>query len=119
MGTTPGGLPYPEPTDPVAAGADAIKALATKTESRYQAGGNTVTVTATGGLTPVITFPVPYTVAPQVVACLFLGSGGSDYTGYLQSITPTGFTFRVMKAGTVAPSGDVVRVNWVAIGVPT
>ena len=28
MGTTAGGLPYPEPTDPIAAGADAIKALA-------------------------------------------------------------------------------------------
>lgn len=28
MGTTPGGLPYPESSDPVAGGADAIKALA-------------------------------------------------------------------------------------------
>lgn len=28
MGTTTGGLPYPESTDPIAAGADAIKALA-------------------------------------------------------------------------------------------
>ena len=28
MGTTSNGFPYPEPTDPIAAGADAIKALA-------------------------------------------------------------------------------------------
>lgn len=31
--TTPGVLPYPEPTDSVAAGADAIKSLATKTDT--------------------------------------------------------------------------------------
>lgn len=30
MGTTSGGLPYPDPTDPVAEGADAIRALAEK-----------------------------------------------------------------------------------------
>ena len=34
MGVTAGGLPYPEPTDPVAAGADAIRALAEAIEAR-------------------------------------------------------------------------------------
>lgn len=34
MGTTANGLPYPEPTDPVAAGADAIKALAMEAGAR-------------------------------------------------------------------------------------
>lgn len=34
MGTTTTGLPYPEPTDPVAAGADAIKALALAIDPR-------------------------------------------------------------------------------------
>src|SRR4029077_2711616 len=33
-GTTPTGLPYPEPTDPVAAGADNIKALAQAVDPR-------------------------------------------------------------------------------------
>jgi len=34
MGTTVSGLPYPEPTDPVAAGAAAIHSLAEKTDER-------------------------------------------------------------------------------------
>lgn len=33
MGTTAGGFPYPEPSDPIAAGADAIKALAEHAEA--------------------------------------------------------------------------------------
>lgn len=37
MGTTPTGLPYPEPTDPVAQGAAAIKALAEAIDPRWLA----------------------------------------------------------------------------------
>lgn len=33
-GTTPGGLPYPSPTDPIAQGADAIRNLATAVEAK-------------------------------------------------------------------------------------
>lgn len=35
-GTTPGGLPYPDPTDPVADGATAIRALAEALDARFQ-----------------------------------------------------------------------------------
>lgn len=55
MGTTPGGLPYPEPTDPVAEGADAIKALATGVDTRPMGRG---ALSAAGTLFPGAYYPV-------------------------------------------------------------
>lgn len=49
MGTTAHGLPYPEPTDPVANGADAIRALAEAIDPNVLAG--TLVTTATTGAT--------------------------------------------------------------------
>lgn len=45
MGTTAGGLPYPEPSDPVAAGADAIKALAQALDPKIAAQFSTLAYT--------------------------------------------------------------------------
>jgi hypothetical protein len=58
MGQTPGGLPWPEPTDPLAAGAGAIRALAESVDrywyhaeriAAYSIGGGGTDVTVGGG----------------------------------------------------------------------
>lgn len=50
-GTTPSGLPYPSPTDPVAAGADAIRALAESTDP-FVGDTGWVDIVLAGGIYP-------------------------------------------------------------------
>jgi|SRR5262245_12532347 len=116
MGTTAGGLPYPEPTDPIAQGADAIKNLATKTEARYLSGFANVTSAANGVCT--VTFPAAFPSAPNVIAVLQFSTGGTDFTGYVITSTTTGFTYRLFQAGALVGAGVAARINYLAIGVP-
>ncbi len=52
MATTSSGLPYPLPTDPIAGGADAIKALAEGVDARYVMRGTTAQRDARWGAPP-------------------------------------------------------------------
>ena len=71
MGTTPNGYPYPEDTDPVAAGAQAIKALASAVDTKSSPGAAGVaqipiTAASNGSLT--VTLPAGrFTSAPAIV----------------------------------------------------
>ena len=72
MGTTPSGYPYPEPSDAVAQGADAIKALALAVDGAAgKSASGTVQIKLTNAATGqmAITFPPGrFTAAPLVVA---------------------------------------------------
>lgn len=95
MGTTPNGLPYPEPTAPVAQGADAIKALAQAT--RIIAVSVTVPAGSPNPATATVTFPAGlFTAAPLVVSS---ASSSNAATG-LSAVTTTSATLTLTLRGT-------------------
>lgn len=63
QGTTPKGLPYPESTDPLNQGANAIKALALAVDGQWTAGK----ISPTGDATGRASFPHGLGVTPRVV----------------------------------------------------
>lgn len=72
MGTTANGLPYPEPTDPIAAGAAAIQALTNKL--RFWAFTHTWASMTAATVTVDVTYPIGlFTAIPVPV----IGSGHS------------------------------------------
>jgi len=110
MGTTPTGLPYPEPTDPVAGGAAAIRALAEALEPRtaYRTEVEQVTVTLDAAGRAVVIFKtyfpagrLPLVIAaacnldipavPWVVSgCAVLNNTGFMVEGIRLDTTPPG-----------------------------
>lgn len=126
MGTTAGGLPYPEPTDPVAAGADAIKALAVAVDGKYTAldpaikqgygfitGTSAVAVSAGRGA---ILFGASFQVTPVVM--LTNANAGAPCIPQIESVTTTGVNVYLFGFG--APPSPVANgtysIAWVAIG---
>src|SRR4051812_34436745 len=113
MGTTTSGYPYPEDGDPVAQGAQAIKALAQKTEELQRAssrGASDVHLTgdAVGPLAAtfvVARFPGP----PQVAAC----TDSTQYFASVSGITADGMTVHVRHFQNT-PATDTVTVHWIA-----
>lgn len=118
MGTTPiNALPYPEPTDPVAQGADAIKALANALDKgvakAIAAGSATLPITALNtGASVAVTFPAGrFTAAPYVFGTPIIG-GAAVGPIAVSGTTPNGCTLWGQKtAGAISP----LTVNWLAI----
>lgn len=95
MGTTPNGIPYPEPTDAVANGANAMKALAQAV--RVASGSNTVASGAPNPATITVNFTAGvFTAAPLVVA----STSSSNAAVGLTAVTTTSATFSVTVRGT-------------------
>ena len=123
MGTTPKGFPYPEPTDPVAAGADAIKALAQAIDTHVgRVASGAVTVTGDGtSVNPgaAVTFPAGrFTANPRVIAEV-VGGSNVNLAGVSTGITTTGCTvFAFLRAGGAIANGTNVTVNWIAVQAP-
>lgn len=95
MGTTTNGYPYPEDTDPVAQGAQAIKSLATLTDTnlRISAAG-TVSVNTAGVATAVasVVFPAGrFKNTPQVVT----STASTQWLSCPTGASTAGFTFNV------------------------
>lgn len=111
MGTTAKGYPYPEPTDPIAAGADAIKALAQavndRLSTRIQAGG--LNIPAAGSV--VLTFPTPFTSPPWVFATLRT-TAASGRIVMVGTASNTAVTFYCQTAAGANAAADI---NWLAI----
>lgn len=103
MGTTTKGYRYPEPTDPVAQGADAIKNLALDVDARAGAAASgTVSLTPTALNAPVsaaITFPAGrFTVPPNVVTTVVSGNPHQFASGQ-SGVTAAGFTLYLVQTG--------------------
>jgi len=123
MGTTAGGLPYPEPTAPVRDGANNIKALADALQARGH--GQRIEhrsvyaeMNAAGGFG--IQWARPFTAAPEVA--WILGNAAAGFVpvaGMLASgISPTGASGVACNAMT----GQAVQnawFNYIAIGPDT
>lgn len=114
MGTTLAGLPYPEPTDPIAAGAGAIRSLAESLQARTEL----VSWTNVSSVTKAVTFPKPFVVAPVVVVN---DAGNTSETPRWSArgfnVTPTGFTIYLAAPVSTAPSTATNHlVQWFALG---
>lgn len=99
-GTTPGGLPYPDPTDPISEGADAIRALAEASESLKVMSGF---LTGSG----IIIFGSTYAYKmPNGLVALHLGVRNSGTNaiaeGQVVGTLPLGFRPLVSQTGNAA-----------------
>lgn len=95
MGTTPTGLPYPEPTAPVAEGANAIKGLAQAI--RIVATSVTVANGAANPATATVSFPAGLFSSPPLVVSSSSSSNGA--TG-LTAVSTTSATLTLTVRGT-------------------
>jgi hypothetical protein len=110
-------LPYPQSSDPVAQGADAIRRLAQSVDNMVQAGIVTVPITALNTNADVaVNFPVPFASAPVAVTLTTVtGTPQTCVVSVSSGAPPTaaGFTARGQRT-----SGGVQTFDcyWVAIG---
>jgi hypothetical protein len=116
MGTTASGLPYPEPSDFIAQGADAIKALAQLLPGRGVHGQVAISAGAGGANTGVaVTFPAAlFTGSPRVFCALATGVGGgaTDFAFvWASGISSTGCTINTKRS-----QAGTAQVFWLAIG---
>lgn len=125
MGTTTFGLPYPEPTDPVAEGAAAIRELAEAVNIKLPAlnnshaaikiqGSNNSILSTNASGTARITFPSAYGTPPLFV-CNDAYAGWSFIT-ILMAITATYADVQCRYLDNAAIASGTVVVSWIAIG---
>ena len=114
MGTTARGFPYPENSDQVALGAQAIRSLAEAVDTRsgVQASGNfSITVNNAVSATTTITLPANrFTAAPNVVAT----ANHNSWFAFMGTPSAGSFTIGVVnRAGTAGT--QTMQVYWVAM----
>jgi hypothetical protein len=116
MGTTSSGFTYPEPSDPVADGADAIKALAQQIESMvgvFASGGGSINLPSGGANngSEAVTFPAGrFGAVPRVVACV---QGASFWFATVSAVTTAGCTITVRNMDNNTATGTVAY-SWMA-----
>ena len=116
MGTTSNGLRYPEPTDPVAQGAVAIRNLAEDVNGKYpiiQTGKTNVAMTAGGG-SITVTFPKPFTAPPVLALTCNAITGNVAVTASVTALTVTSFTCILRQDGGASFAGNGF-LYWTAI----
>lgn len=125
MGTTAQGLPYPEPTDPVAAGADAIRALAEAIDPKLiariwrRAHTSNIGGITTGTLIPTLDITVP-TIAGRLyrVSLSVNGQAGSaELIGltYWRASTPQ-VSFQFFEPGHGVPIAIIGETSFIGDG---
>jgi hypothetical protein len=115
MGVTPNSLPYPEDTDPVTEGAQAIRALA----ERLRIASGIATVPA--GTSPrAVTVTLPpglFTARPAIA----LGSGNTYVSVSVTGASAVNFTINgIYRTGSGAIANmPATLVHWVAVQIPS
>lgn len=104
MGTTTAGLPYPEPTDPVANGAAAIKALA---EAVARPWVGMVTAPWSNAAPGTIPFPTATRTIPLVGGQLYLITSWSGYRWGAAAVTAS-LTTTVLVDGVAVATGQLL-----------
>jgi hypothetical protein len=107
---TANGWPYPTPSDAVSNTDLQIKELAEALQEKIQAGQFAVTVTASDNGSAVLTFPVAYPAAPNVVAAAM----NSFYEASVTSITATQATIHVRQLN-AASATATIQCQWFAV----
>ncbi|MCL1871943.1 MAG: hypothetical protein FWF90_16225 [Promicromonosporaceae bacterium] len=114
-GTTSGGLPYPDPLDPAAEGADAIRALAEAVGARIplkEAGG---TYVVPAGGTPAVTFPAGMFTVPPLLQVTSITTDANVTTLRITGLTASGFTAQIYNLAGIRVAGNVI---WYARNYP-
>jgi hypothetical protein len=113
MGTTAGGLPWPEPTLPVRDGAAAIRALAEAIDARV-AGGLLVAVTGADGMIYVPAHGLGATPTRVGVSQLDQGAAQDPFSLVkLRVVNATGLGFIVYDTRTHTPfAGNQFSIYW-------
>lgn len=114
MGTTPGGLPYPEGTDRVMDGDDAIRALAEKLGATA-AGQATVVLNNAPSGSVAVTFPAGRFTSPPVVNATAYGT--TTYIANNGGATVNGVNIGCRYYGGTATTANVV-LSWQAVQTP-
>lgn len=109
-GTTGAGLPYPSPTDPIAGGADAIRALAEAVGFLFG-----VAAVAASGVTTVTFAPAGFFTKPPAVIHCAMVAGTVSYSYMSQAPTAANFTIRCFTNGASQIAGTVY---WAAFRLP-
>lgn len=113
MGATTNGYPYPESTDPVAQGANAIKALAQKIESNLAAaaaGRTPISLSNASSGSATVTFPSGrFKSAPAVAATC----ESSSFFAAVSSVSATSMTLWLRRYED-SPTTQTLQVDWVA-----
>jgi hypothetical protein len=116
-GITAAGIPYPLPSEPIADGANAIKAIADILPGKMLAGSLQITIATAGTNTSgtPVTYPAGYfTATPKVYIVPVNGpnSGATDYVFIWSSGgSVNGFTPNAKRS-----QSGTITVNWLAIG---
>jgi hypothetical protein len=113
MGTTGKGLPYPEPTDPIAAGADAIKALA-QAVNQPVSGRVTVSLSNAAQGNTTVTFPAGHFTAAPRVSVTPSGTGAGVYYG-TTGVPSTASVTVIANHRDATPATISIALDWVAV----
>lgn len=114
MGTTASGYPYPEDTDPVAQGAQAIKALANAIEAQLgasAAGVVSIVLTNVNQASKTVTFPVNRFKVPPV--CSVTSTNANLFGLISATVTTTSFT-AWLRVATNVNSTFTADAHWMA-----
>lgn len=116
MGTTPAGIPYPEPGDPLASYPALAKILAMALPGAFQIGSVSITPSGAGvntGGAPVV-YDTPFASAARIFFAFNTGPGTAatdNVFAWASSNAPTGFA-PWLKRSTV----QATTIWWLAIG---
>lgn len=117
MGIAPNGIPYPEDTDLLAQGAQAIKAVVLKTGAVAAGTASLALPTANTQNTVAVTFPAGRFTAPPVVnvtRSTGIGSGSLPIFYWASGATTTGCNL----SGISAAVGGAATIYWTAVQAP-
>ena len=118
MGVTPSlGFHYPEDTDPVNQGAQAIKALATEVEAvlpRVIAGAGSVDATNLSQIVIPVDFGGVFTAPPFVTANAYYPPTALQYTVQITGNSAGGCALVLTEVG-ARPGSGTVYAHWIAV----
>ena len=119
--TTPSGLPYPNPDDPVRDGSQRIRELAEAVDARgggYLLISQSVVVTTNAQGDVTWTFPAAFATKPAVVVCNGDGTASTLIVSALDPyVSTTGGAARIRNHdGNLIATGSNVRINYTALG---
>jgi hypothetical protein len=116
--TTRLGIPFPDGTERVMDGDNAMGAIATKVDSlglgfAMAAGITTINMGGTAGATLAVTFPVGRFTQPPVGSAV-VAAGSANYFASIASVTAAGFTLYCSHRDSTTTS-TAILCHWTAV----
>lgn len=115
MATTKKGITYPTSSDNIAPLETHFANLANTADNAGAFSGQyefTGPATVGATTTVTVTFPVPQTTVPKVIAAVAMSPSASAYIANIYSVTETQFTAKVYKVS--GASAETLKLTWIA-----